>query len=87
MADKKTSGKPEKKAVTCPVSRDQFRKGAKPVNVSINGVPMVAMVKEFESGSLGWYLGNKTIIEIDGVQVEATIGLNLIITKSKDLPK
>lgn len=72
---------------TCPISREQFRKGAKPVTVVINGIPMVAEVKEFSTGSLGWYLNGKAAIEIDGVPVSAQIGMNLTIVGSKDLPK
>lgn len=72
---------------TCPISRQQFRTGAKPVTVVINGIPMIAEVKEFSTGSLGWYLNGKAAIEIDGVPVSAQIGMNLTIVGSKDLPK
>ena len=71
---------------TCPVTRQQFREGAKPVDIVINGVPMQAVVKEFSTGSLGWYLNGKTVIEIDGVPVSVQIGLNLTIVGSKELP-
>jgi hypothetical protein len=44
-------------------------------------------VKEFSTGSLGWYLNGKTTIEIDGKPVAVQIGLNLTIVGSKELPK
>jgi len=72
---------------SCPISRSQFRANAKPVNVSINNVSMPALVKEFSTGSLGWYLNGKTMIEVDGVPVSVQIGLNLTIVGSKELPK
>jgi hypothetical protein len=75
------------KKTTCPISRDDFRNKAKPVTVVINGVPLQAEVKEFSTGSLGWYLNGKTSIEIDGKLTAVQIGLNLTIVGSKELPK
>ena len=71
----------------CPISRADFRSKAKAVQVTINNVPHVAPVKEFSTGSLGWYLNGKTMIEIDGVPVAVQIGLNLTVVGSKELPR
>jgi hypothetical protein len=75
------------KKTTCPVTRSQFRAKARPVSVNIAGVPLVAEVKEFSTGSLGWYLNGKTTIEVDGTPVSVQIGLNLTIVGSKELPQ
>jgi hypothetical protein len=75
------------KKTSCPITREQFRKAAKPVAVTINGAPLAADPKEFSTGSLGWYLNSKTMIEIDGVPVSVQIGMNLTIVGSKELPK
>jgi hypothetical protein len=72
---------------TCPVTREQFLAKAKPVVVMINGVPHSAAVREFSTGSLGWYLNGKTTIEVDGVPVSVQIGMNLTVVGSKELPK
>lgn len=72
---------------SCAISRQQFRDAAKPVTVVVNNVPMVAEPKEFSTGSLGWYLTGKTMVEIDGVPVSVQIGMNLTIVGSKELPK
>jgi hypothetical protein len=72
---------------TCPVSRQQFRTKAQPVTVTINNTPFQAVVKEFSTGSLGWYLNGKTMVEVDGVPVAVQIGLNLTVVGSKELPK
>jgi hypothetical protein len=74
-------------AKTCPISRQHFQEHAKPVEVTINGVPLLAEVKEFSTGSLGWYLSGKTTVSIGGTPVSVQIGLNLTIVGSKDLPK
>lgn len=74
------------KKTVCPINREQFRTGAQPVNVSIAGTQLVAPVKEFSTGSLGWYLNGKTMIEVNGVPVAVQIGLNMTIVGSKELP-
>jgi hypothetical protein len=75
------------KKSTCPITRAQFRAHAKPITVTIAGIPQVAEVKEFSTGSLGWYLNGKTTIEINGVPVAVQIGMNLTIVGSKELPQ
>ena len=74
------------KKTTCPISRAEFRANARPVDVTIGGQALVAPVKEFATGSLGWYLNAKTTIEINGVPVAVQVGLNLTIIGSKELP-
>jgi hypothetical protein len=72
---------------SCPISRSHFRTKAKPVSVTVNGVPLQADVKEFSTGSLGWYLNGKTTIDVGGTPVSVQIGMNLTIVGSKELPK
>jgi hypothetical protein len=72
---------------SCPISRADFRAKAKPVLVKIGDVPLQAEVKEFSTGSLGWYLNGKTTIDVGGTPVSVQIGLNLTIVGSKELPQ
>ncbi len=69
------------------ITRAEFRESAQAVKVVINDIPMMAEVKEFSTGSLGWYLNGKTLIDVGGKQVSVQIGMNLTIVGSKDLPK
>jgi hypothetical protein len=71
----------------CPITRAEFVKNAQAVEVIINGVPLMAEVKEFSTGSLGWYLNGKSTIRIADKPVSVQIGLNLTIVGSKELPK
>lgn len=73
------------KKTVCPISRSEFRDHAKPVTVTINNVPLQAEVKEFSTGSLGWYLNGKTTIDVGGKLVSVQIGMNLTIVGSKEL--
>lgn len=71
----------------CSVSRVEFASAAKAVDVSIAGVPMIADVKEFSTGSLGWNLNGKMNLKIGDKVVSVQIGLNLTIVGSKELPR
>ena len=76
------------KKTSCPITHAQFRSKAKAVPVTIGAnPPLLADVKEFSTGSLGWYLNGKTTIDVDGTLVSVQIGLSLTIIGSKELPK
>jgi hypothetical protein len=73
---------------SCPVTRSEFLENAKPLTVVINDMPpLMAEVKEFSTGSLGWYLNGKTTIEVGGKRVSVQIGMNLTVVGSKELPR
>lgn len=72
---------------TCPITRAEFTQNAQPVEIIINGAPQLAEVKEFSTGSLGWYLNSKSNIKVGDKLVTVQIGLNLTIVGSKELPK
>ncbi|MGQ0637032.1 MAG: hypothetical protein ACT4QC_20675 [Planctomycetaceae bacterium] len=72
---------------SCSITRAEFRESARPVEVTINGVPLLAEVKEFSTGSLGWYLNGKSTIKVGDQPVSVQIGLNLTIVGSKELPQ
>jgi hypothetical protein len=74
-------------AKPCPITRKHFQEHAKPIEVNINGVPLIAEVKEFSTGSLGWNISNKMSISVGGTPVNVQVGLNLTIVGSKELPK
>jgi hypothetical protein len=75
------------KKTSCPISRKDFHAHAKPITIRIGDVPLMAEVKEFSTGSLGWYLNGKTTVEINGTPVSVQIGVNLTIVGSKELPR
>jgi len=54
------------------------------MKVTINGQDMLAEVKQFSTGSFGWYMNGKTVVSIDGKAVSVQIGMNLTIVGSKD---
>jgi hypothetical protein len=71
----------------CPVSRGEFLAQAKSVEVTINGQPVVAEVKEFSTGSFGWHFGDKVTIRVGDTLVKVQVGLTLTVIGSKELPK
>src|SRR4051794_5197467 len=78
---------PMAKKTFCPITRAEFRAHAQPIEVKIQGIELIAPVKEFSTGSLGWYLNGKTTIDINGKKVAVQIGLNLTIVGSKELER
>lgn len=74
------------KKSTCPITREQFRTKARPVEVTINGKQFTAAPKEFSTNSLGWNINEKITIEIDGTPVTVQVGMNLTVVGSKELP-
>ena len=72
---------------TCPVTRAEFLEKAAPITVVINGVVMEAAVREFSTGSLGWYTNGTIQVPVGGTPVDVQIGLNMTVAGSKDLPK
>ena len=70
---------------SCPIDRAEFRQNAQAIEVIINGVPLLADVKEFSTGSLGWYLNGKSTVKVGDKSVSVQIGLNLTIVGSKEL--
>lgn len=88
MFDTKPAAKDySEKRTKCPVSRAQFLEHAKDMELVINGVPMSASVKEFSTGSLGWYLCGKMTVLVDGKTVTVQIGGNFTVVGSKELPQ
>jgi hypothetical protein len=69
---------------SCPVTRAEFLQNAQAVEVVVNGVPLMAEVKEFSTGSLGWYLNGKTTIRVNDKPVSVQIGMNLTIVGSQN---
>lgn len=81
------NGKPKPNYVktrTCPVTKEQFEEAAKPIQITIDGVPQIIPVKaDFSSGSFGWYLNAKAVIKVGDVFVPVQMGLQLIAIGSK----
>lgn len=68
----------------CPVTREQFAEKAEPLKIVINGHELLAEVKEFSTGSFGWYLNGKVVVPIDGKSVSVQVGMNLTVVGSKE---
>jgi len=69
---------------SCPVNLAQFMEKAEPLKVSINGQEMLAEVKQFSTGSFGWYMNGKTVVTVDGKAISVQIGMNMTVVGSKE---
>ncbi len=68
----------------CPISREEFSEKAPPVTIMIDGKELTAEVKEFSTGSFGWYLNGKTTIKVGDKSIPVQLGLNLTVVGSKE---
>ncbi|MCI0376517.1 MAG: hypothetical protein L0215_02810 [Gemmataceae bacterium] len=71
----------------CPISRSTFLAEAKGVEVTINGIPTLAQVKTFSTGSFGWHHGDKVTIKVGDTLVKCQVGLTLTVIGSKEAPQ
>jgi hypothetical protein len=69
---------------SCPVTLAQFMEKAEPLKVTINGQDMLAEVKQFSTGSFGWYMNGKTVVSVDGKAISVQIGMNMTVVGSKE---
>lgn len=74
--------KPEK--TESPITLETFKAKAKALKATINGKEILIPTKEFATGSFGWYLNEKIIVDIDGTPVSVQVGANLIVVGSKE---
>jgi len=79
-------------ATNCPITRSAFKEKASPVTIIIRqaghpDVQVTGEVKEFSTGSLGWYANGKVDLHVGEVAVKVQVGGNLTIVGSKELPK
>lgn len=80
----KQQQKKAENGTTCPLTRERFLKAAKPLTLTIDGKTLVASVKEFSTGSFGWYTNDKLVIEVDGVPCKIQPSISLVVVGSKD---
>lgn len=66
-----------------PITLEEFREHAKPLSAVIDGEKKAISVKEFSTGSYGWYHTGKQVIEIGGIPVEAQVGITVTVIGSK----
>lgn len=72
------------KSKACSVSRSEFLAAAKPLEITINGIPMSAEVKEFSTGSFGFFINGKVNVKVGEKSVPVQIGANFTVVNSKE---
>lgn len=79
---------------TCPITRDEFDAKAQTlvVSVTVKGTSdeiarFTLTPREFSTGSLGWYAGDKALAPVAGKECTLQCGFNLTVVGSKELPE
>ncbi len=83
---------PPAKKTACPITRERFTKSPSAIgNKMHDGAGelqgVVALRREFSTGSLGWNANEKITIVVDGVPCKAQVGISITLVSSKELPK
>lgn len=68
------------------ITRESFLETAKPIALKIGDYPITADVKQFSTGSLGWYGNSKIVLPVGDESVRVQIGLTITVIGSKTLP-
>lgn len=76
--------KTEAVASKCPISRKDFISKAKPLSIRIGDQLVSGDIKEFATGSFGFFHNGKLTIEIDGVPVKLQMNLLFTVIGSKE---
>lgn len=69
------------------ITRESFMQTAKPLTLKIGDYPLTADVKQFSTGSLGWYGNSKITLPVGDETVRVQVGLTLTVIGSKSLPE
>ena len=72
-------------ASKCPISRKDFITKAKPLSIRVGETLISGDVKEFSTGSFGFFSNGKLTVEIDGVPVKMQMNLLFTVIGSKEL--
>ncbi len=71
----------------CPITREHFHQHAAPnLDVTVGGAPIPAARREFSTGTLGWYVTRRVVLEIGGVKVSCQAQITVTLPNSKELP-
>lgn len=73
--------------VRCPVTREEFRDEAAPLKLTIAGRDILLGLKEFSTGSLGWWGNEKIVAKVGDKEVKCQASLSITIVGSKELPQ
>ncbi len=71
----------------CPITREAFLEKAEPLKFDVGGMTLLAEPREFSTGSFGWYLNGKAMVNVDGKNLPVQVGMNLIVIGSKEAAK
>lgn len=73
----------ERVKTVCPITREEFLEEAKGLVLKVGDNSVVAGVREFTTGSFGWYTNEKTAVTIGGVVCKVQMNVQLVLIGSK----
>jgi hypothetical protein len=80
-----TSVSQPKYKTKCPIGRRQFLDAAQPIVVLIDKVAHSALPLENSTGSFGWNVNGKMLIQVGGINLPVQISCNFTVIGSKEV--
>lgn len=77
--------KPGRKKTECPLTKEEFVEAAEALPININGAILTAEVKEYKTGSFGWFCNGKLTIMVGDKPVKVQLGLTMTAVGSKSV--
>ena len=80
--------KKKSKRIECGITRHQFEEAARPIVLVAqgDGVRITVPVRDFSTGSFGWYGSTKVGVLVGGKNVLVQLSVTGVVLGSKDLP-
>ena len=75
------------RVTVCPISCKQFMLHANDLPITIGGEGRLLVKHRKKTGSFGWYLNDKLLIDVGGVELKLQVGVNVTVIGSKDAPE
>jgi hypothetical protein len=68
----------------CLLTAAEFAAEAGPVTVTVGGHPLTAEPKEFSTGSFGYFVNGKVVLDVAGRKVPCQVNCNVVLVGSKE---
>lgn len=69
---------------SCPITKKQFKDNAEGIPIKIAGQDYMLQVKEFSSGTFGWFVNGSFKVIIDGTEVRVPFQVQAYVPHSKE---
>lgn len=71
----------------CPFTLEAFLQKARTLALMVDGQPKAMAVKDFKTGSFGWFTNEKITLVVDGKSLRCQMNFSIVAVGSKEVPR